>query len=388
MSGVLRGPGNGPGSEEPVDEVFAVAGSAIGVPAPPLAAIVARARAHRRRRRRRVAAAAAAVLVVTGLGTYLGARPAPGPDPGPGPSRVLELDNPAHAAWWANDVLHLAHVSVLLPRVEDLVDLDGGAVIGDKDGDVVLVSPTGQLTTIGHKVPGAPLAATAAHGLVAWVDPGDRRPRLVLYDIDDHVVRAERDLQYRGPRWAELDEGSHPIAFDGETLYYADQFGDWRWRPPFASADPVDHRGLVDVSSAVVLRQLDPRTLDVVQPFFSVDHELVGAAGAQLSPGGEYVLTRAPGGDPFAPVRIYDARSGERLWTGLRPGDQVLAASLGPEDQVTYVTAHRADQPAAGEYVRMSFTGPYELRACRLGERTCFRVTRFPHTGALPVLAR
>ncbi|NYD42195.1 hypothetical protein [Nocardioides panaciterrulae] len=375
-----------PGPQEAVDEVFAVAGSAIEVPVPPLAAIEARAGAHRRRRRRRAAAAVAAVLLVAGLGTYVGARPVPGTTPTP--PRVLDLDNPAPAAWWANGVLHLAGVSVLLPRVEELVDLGGGAVIGEEDGAVVLVSATGELTTIGRKIPGAPLAATAEHGLVAWVDPGDQRPRLVLYDIDQKRVRAEKDLQYRGPRWGELDEGSYPIAIDGETVYYADQFGDWRWRPPYQSADPVDHRGLVDVSSAVVLRQLDQRTLDVVQPFFSVDHQLEGAAGAQLSPGGEYVLTRVPGGPAFGPVRIYDARSGERLWTGLRPGDQVLDASLGPEDVVTYVTAHRADQPEAGEFVRMSFTGPYELRVCRIGERTCFRVTRFPHTGALPVLAR
>lgn len=378
-------PVSDPGSEQAADEVFAVAGSGLEVPAPPVAAIVATARAERRRRQRRVGGVLTALLLVVGLGAYVGARPGPGPSSRPA---VVAVDNPAEAAWWANDVLHLAHVAVELPRVEDLVGLGDGAVIGNEDGDVQLVSADGELTTIGHKLPGAPLAAAADQGLVAWVDPGDRSPRLVLYDTSSRHVVATLDLQYRGPRWDELDEGNHPIAIDRDTVYFADQFGDWRWRPPYDAPEQVDRRGLVDVSSAVVLRQLDTRTLDVVQPFFSVDHELVGAAGAQLSPGGEYVLTHLADRGPFGPVRIYDARSGDRLWTGLRPGDQVLDVSLGPDDEVTYVTAHRADQPKAGEFVRMSFTGPYELRTCHLGERTCFRVVRFPHTGALPVLAR
>jgi len=221
------------------------------------------------------------------------------------------------------------------------------------------------------------------------VDPGRSSSRLVVYDVVDREVRATLDLPVGGPRHDQLPEGSHPIALDRETLYYADQQGDWRLRPPYDSPEKVDAGGLVDVASAVVLRQLGPRTLDVVQPFFSVDHRLRGSAGAELSPDGSYVLTRlgATPQDSTGAVRIYDARSGAAVWTGLRRGDQVLATSLGPGDLATYALAHRPDQPKAGEYVRMSFTGPYELRTCHLATHTCARLVRFPHTGALPVLA-
>jgi hypothetical protein len=148
--------------------------------------------------------------------------------------------------------------------------------------------------------------------------------------------------------------------------------------------------GLLDVADATEARQLDPRRLELVQPFFNIVHVVPGE-DAQLSPDATYVLTRAPGTgrrDQLGRVRIYDVRSGEPLWTGLTRRDVAVAATLGPYDEVHYVVAHRGDLPRSGEYVRSSFSGPYELRTCHLGERTCFSVGRFPHTGALPVLAR
>lgn len=377
-------------SEEALDEVFAVAGGAIEVPGLRAAEISRRARATRTRRRRRVSTVLGAALFVVTVGTALSVRGSGSGEPVLDTPSVVAVDNPAPAAWWANDVLYLHHAAVGLPRVSDLVDLGDGAVIGDEAGAVVLVSPGGRLTPIGHKVADAPLVASPERGLVAWVDPRESRPRLVIYDAVTHEVRATLTLPADGPRRDELAAGSHPIALDRETLYFADLQGDWRLRPPYDSPEKVDAGGLVDVASAVVLRQVDDRTLDVVQPFFSVDHLLRGSTGARLSPDGNYVLTQlgTPGQGSMKTVRIYDARSGDRVWTGLRSGDQVLATSVGADDLATYVVAHRADQPAAGEYVRMSYTGPYELRTCHLAVHTCTRVVRFPHTGALPVLAQ
>lgn len=376
-------------TEEALDEVFAVAGGAIEVPPLQPDAIARQVSATRARRRRRVGAVLGAVLLVVAAGTAIGLHDPSRREGGTVAPPVLSVENPAAAAWWANDVLYLEHHAVQLPRVRDLADLGHGAVIGDERGSVSLVEADGRLTAIGRKVPAAPMVASPERQLVAWVDPTGPSPRLVVYDAAGHRLRAALDLPADGPGRGELPQGAHPIALDRETLYYADQQGDWRLRPPYDSPEKIDAGGLVDVASAVVLRQVGAETLDVVQPFFSVDHRVPGSSGAQLSPGGEYVLTRLPAAPNAATgqVRIYDARSGERVWTGLRPGDQVLATSLGGGDLVTYVVAHRADQPEAGEYVRMSFTGPYELRACHLAAHACARVVRFPHTGALPVLA-
>ncbi len=370
-------------SEELAEEVFRLAAEGVEVPAAPVAEVVGRARSRRSRRRRWVAGALAGVVAAVGLGTWVGTREAA--SSGPERPAVVQVENPAPVAWWANDVLHLHHVAVEMPRVEDLVQLGDGAVIGESDGGVVLVDGRGRLTTIGHKVAGAPLVASEHQGWVAWVDPRDRAPQLVVYDLEAGEVLATRNLRYRGPRWKSLDEGSYPIAADGDRVYYSGQDGTWAWSP--ADGDVVDVEGLLDVSAGTIVKAAERGRIRIVQPFFSVDYVREGLS-AQLSPGGERVLTRAPGGEGPFRVLIYDTRTGERQWTGLQREDVAVAASLGRDGQVTYVVAHRPDQPQGTDFVRLSFTGPYELRTCHLEERTCVRVTKFPHTGSLPILAR
>lgn len=366
-------------------EVFRLAATAIDVPHAPVVPVLAGARSQRRRRRRVGATVVAASLVLIGVATWAGTRPEPEPEPEPQPP-VVAADNPADVAWWANNVLHLEHVAVELPSVEDLVQLGDGAVIGDEQGGVVLIDGAGHLTTIGHKVAGAPLAASGKPGWVAWVDPRDRAPRLVVYDVADRRVQGTLDLPYRGQR--RLDHGSYPIAIDGGRVYYASLGGDYVWTPSDAQPERIDDEGLLDVAAGTRVGSVRDRRIDIVQPFFSVEYVRAGQ-GAQLSPDGLQVLTRtmsARVSGPFGPVVVYDARSGERMWTGLRRGDVVVAATFGPWDAVTYVIAQRAGEPQAVEYERMSLTGPYELRTCQIQAHICSRVTTFPHTGALPVL--
>lgn len=372
-------------SDQLAEDVFRLAAEGVEVRSAPFDEVVGRARSQRRRRRRLVAATVAGVLAVVGLGTWVGTRQSAAPAARQVP--VVRVENPAPVAWWANDVLHLQHVAIGMPRVEDLVRLGDGAVIGDEKGNVVLVDGEGRLTTIGHKLAGAPLVASEHQGWVAWVDPGEGSSELVVYDVTRRAVLATRELPDVGSRGGRLDERSFPIAVDGNEVFYAGRDGDWGWVP---NEVPVtDVNGLIDVSAATIVRRAGTGRIRIVQPFFSVDYVRSGR-GAQLSPGGQYVLTRSPDAfatGPFGKVLIYDTRSGERIWTGLRRQDAVVAATLGPDDAVTYVVAHGPDQPHGTEFVRLSFTGPYELRTCHLVERTCSRVTKFPHTGALPILA-
>ncbi|MFC4786294.1 hypothetical protein ACT8ZV_17585 [Nocardioides sp. MAHUQ-72] len=383
-------------TEQLAEDVFRLAGEGVEVPAAPVDEVVAAARATRGRRWRVVAACVAGVLVVVGVATWIGARPSGEPEGSPGPTGVVRAENPASVAWWAGGVLHLAHVTVELPHVEEVVGLGDGAVVGDAEGNVVLVDGDGSLATIGRKAVGAPVVASEHQGWVAWVDPRvpapqmepqGPAPQLVVYDVDTRQPFAVRELPTLGPRHDSVQE-NQPIAVDGNQVFYAGEDGDWGWVPDQATLVDVD--GLLDVSAATIVRRAGVDRIRIVQPFFSVEFVRQGR-GAQLSPGGEYVLTRTTSrrfGGAFGPVLIYDTRSGDKLWTGLRRRDVAMAATLGPDDEVTYVVAHRTGERQDVEFTRTSYNGPYELRTCHLGERTCFTVTSIPQTGVLPVLAR
>ncbi|MCW2845883.1 MAG: hypothetical protein JWN22_3799 [Nocardioides sp.] len=378
----------GDGTEDPDEEAFRRAGDAIDVPLPPIEAVTREARERRRRTVRRVLASAgalAAVGVAVGVATAVGVRP--GHTPAAGEPQVTRVENVAEVAWWANGLLHLPHVTVALNRLDGLVAIGEGAVVGDEQGGVSYVADDGTLTSLGNKEPGAPLVASDEQGWAAWVDPDGDAPKLVVYDVTARQVLATRTLSSVASDG--LADGAHPIAMDRDTLYFTTTEGDWEWRLPDGEPEGVDPGHLAEVGAGIRVWEMDPRTIKIVQPFFSLAFAVRGSgAGTQVSDNGTYVLTRlgrSPD-DPFGRVRIYDARSGHALWTGLRARDTAVAATLGPFDEVTYVVARSDDAPQAGEFLRQSFSGPYELRTCHIGERTCFTVTSFPHTGAQPVL--
>lgn len=372
-------------AQQLAEEAFGLAAQGVEVGPAPVEEVVAAARTRQGRRRRVVALSVAGVVAVAGIATWAGARQAA--DPQPGPSGVTREENVADTVWWAAGVLHLPHVAVELPDVEQVARLGEGAVVGDDEGEVVLVAPDGTATTIGHQVPGAPLVASEHQGWVVWVDPQDRAPQLVVYDVGTRRTLAIRELAFEGPRWGPLEKGSHPIAVDADRVYYADQYGDWAWRPETARVARA--RDLLDVSASTVVWRADEDHIRMFQSFFDVDFVREGR-GAQVSPGGEYVLTRTTtrrSAGQFGPVLVYDTRSGHRLWTGVEPGEVAMAASLGPDDLVTYVIADRTAEGQDVEFTRPPYNGPFELRTCDLGLRTCSRAGAVPQTGALPILA-
>jgi hypothetical protein len=367
------------------EEAFALASQGVEVEPAPVEEVVGEARARQHRRRRVVGVVTAGVVLVLAIATWFGARQTA--EPTAQPAGVTPEESAADTVWWAAGVLHLPHVTVEMPRVEQVARLGDGAVVGDDEGNVVLVAPDGVTTTIGREVPGAPLVTSEHQGWAVWVDPQDRAPQLVVYDVGARQTLAIRELAFDGARWDALEQGSHPIAVDGDQVYYADQGGDWAWRPEGAQLVRAD--GLLDVSAATMVRRAGADHIRIVQPFFSVEYIRSGR-GAQISPGGEYVLTRTStrrSSGQFGPVLIYDTRSGGRLWTGLEPGEVAMAATMGPADEVTYLIAHRTGERQDVEFTRSSYNGPLEMRTCHIGERSCFQVTTIPQTGVLPILA-
>jgi hypothetical protein len=128
----------------------------------------------------------------------------------------------------------------------------------------------------------------------------------------------------------------------------------------------------------------------MVQPFFSLRFDRAGS-GAQMSPDGNRVLTRtsrAGEGGAAAAVHLYDTRSGESLWTGLTRRDVPIAATLGPETEVSYLLAYRDDESRRDAFVRQSSSSPVELRTCDHEARRCRVIAQIPLVGAAPVLAR
>ena len=350
-------------------EVFREASEAIPLRPAPVVGVAALARSRRRRRWRWTAGGLAAVLAVLALGTWAGTRP---DDELPAPV-VTEEANPADIAWYANGVLHLARVTVELPQVQEMVEVPDGVVYADRAGRVVLVDGLGEFSGLGQTNPGVPIAAAAERGWVTWLDAeGD--PELVVHD-----TIARREIA-RLP----VDAGARPVAVDQDKIYFDVDGASFAWtageRAP--AAEPRD--GLLDVSSAVRVTTFSETSIMITQPLFDIEVTVPGV-GAVVSPDGDHVMTRVDFDLPDE-LRVYEAATGEQVDVGISPDDVVLAAAFGPDDTVSLVLARREHAPGAGEFLRLSNSGPHTLRTCDLDLGTCRPVTQFTNDRGTAVL--
>ena len=383
-------------NELQVEEIFRDAVASVDTLPPPLEAFRERA-AHeqrlRRRRGMRQVAAASVVLVLLVTASWIGTR-SDGDSAARARPVVTMVENPADIAWWADGRLHLANVTVEVPPsgrpLDNLAQINGGAVYGDDTGAVAFVGDDGEVTRIGTKAAGAPLVASDENGWVAWVDPRNGSPELVVYDLTARGVLASRTLPSAGTRGDRAEEDGYPIALDGDKVFYAAEGGEHAWTVPDGATEPVEPSGLLAAASGTRVWQVDPTTITMVQPFFSLSFDRAGS-GAQMSPDGNRVLTRTSdtgAGGTASAVHLYDTRSGESLWTGLTRRDVPIAAALGPETEVTYLLAYRDDESRRNAFVRQSSSSPVELRTCDHEARRCRLVAQIPLVGAAPVLAR
>jgi hypothetical protein len=348
---------------------------------------------QRRRRRRTWRGTAAGVAVVLCLAaTWAGMRPSDEGATTEARALVTMVENPADIAWWADGALHLSNVTVaFLPAdrpIDHLAEINGGAVYGEDTGAIVFVGDDGKVARIGTKAPGAPLVASDESGWVTWVDPRFEPPRLVVYDLTAREVLERRTLPGGGTRQAAI-KGSYPIALDLDKVYYAAEDGEQEWTVPDGRTEPVEPPGLLAVAGGTRVWQVDPTTIRMVQPFFSISFDRPGA-GAQMSPDGTRVLThsdRDGEGGTLGTVHLYDTRSGDPLWTGLTRQDIPVAATLGPETEISYLIVNRDAVKLQGHLLQSS-GAPYELRTCDHEAHRCRVITRLSRVEMTPVLAR
>ncbi|GAB6986656.1 SigE family RNA polymerase sigma factor [Nocardioides pyridinolyticus] len=346
----------------PRDEAVRHAAASVEVLPAPYAHVTERARGQRRRRRRIVLGSVAAGALVLGLATWAGAalsREGVGERP-TRPERVL---SPASIAWYAEGRLHLREVTVPIPGVTDLVAVGDTMVYLDEDGVVGQVSPDGDVVEVGLALPGAQLLGATDHGWAAWVEPGDPEARLVVWDVAHRVEVGGLPVE----------ESVRPIALDQGLVQFSTASGDYAWDPPDADPYRLPPTGLIDQASATRVFQREQR-IEIVQPLFGLSFLRAGE-GAQLSFGGRYVLSRAPGSTDargaWEPL-LYDSRTGEAIDPGVAPGERVVAGGFTPLQEVAYLVV----------------TGDEELlllRTCEPGSGACQDVAPVA-TGGDPVL--
>lgn len=364
--------------EQRAAELLGRAAESIEVSSAPLAEITAAAGARRGRRRRTALAVVVTAVLVTGVAGWLAVRSS---EPGSlGPLEVRHAPNPVDVAWYAGGRLHLDDVIVALPALTDLVELNGGAVYGDRGGDVAFVAADGERRLLGRKDPDSRLVGATTPAWVAWIEPGEDR-RLVAYDVSTGEVVGTQGLPARDVQL---------VALDQRRVFYRDPEGSYAWTPGAEGAERLARGGLLDVESATRVYQ-EGRRIDMVQSFFNVDFGRAGL-GALLSPGGAYVLTRRPVdlaqvGAPYRPL-LYDARSGDPIETGVEPDERVVDATFGESLEAIYLVAQRAD-PAGWSAPddRDDTVDPLlTLRSCAIGG-PCHDVAAAPTGVDRPLLA-
>ena len=355
-------------------EDFRTASESIDVLAAPFDLVAAEARAERRRHLRIVVSGVAAAVVAVAAVGWLATRPAPDERPSDRQWTVVRQSNPVDLPWYAGGLLHLDRVTVRMPALGDLVAVGDGAVLTDADGTVLFAAADGAVTELGHTGPDARVGASDQNDWVAWVDPTGDVPRLVV-----HNLVARKDIAT-----LELPDGGELIAVDQARVYYTTPEGDFVWAPGDDSFQ-LPRSGLIAVTSGAAAYAVDGG-IEMVQSFYSSSFVRPGT-GAVISPGGNFLLSRAgDGAVPFRPL-LYDVRTGERKRSGISADELALDATFGPNHTVSYLVAPRADLSGAPDLDGNS-APLVVLRTCELSPLVCHDTIPLARQGEKPLLAR
>lgn len=268
--------------------------------------------------------------------------------------------------------------------VLELVGVPDGVVLTNEEGQVLFVENSGEQQQIGDTVTGTPLVVEPDNGWVAWADPGDGEPELVVFDtrVGDEVGR--RSLAVPGAGGGQPVGESRPVAIDGEQVYYRTRDTDFAWEPLPGEAFALSGE-LVDIAAgARVSRAEDPVALLVqAQPFDT--GRLIVAVDARLTADGRYVMAEVA-----EDLAVFDVATGEELPRMHSPSDQGLTWTYAGDDTFFVTVLHKLQDKQYQDTLQMPDQGDYRIYECVVGrDDTCVeahRVTR--ESPDPPVLAR
>jgi hypothetical protein len=297
---------------------------------------------------------------------------------------VEAADNPLPVAWYADGTLHLGEVTVGVRPVIELVRVPDGVVLTNDEAQVMFVEENGDQHQIGDTVTGSPLAAEPDNGWVAWADPGDGNPELVVFDtrVGDEVGR--RSLADPGAGGGQPVGDSRPVAIDGEQVYYRTRDTDVAWEPLPGEAFAISGE-LVDIAAgAVVSRAADPVALLVQAHPFDTGR-LIVAGDARLTSDGRYVMAEVA-----EDLAVFEVATGEEVPRMHSPSDEARSWTYVGDDTFLVTVLHKLQDKQYQDTLQMPDQGDYRVYECVPGrDDTCVEVHRIERESPdAPVLAR
>lgn len=346
------------------------------VPVDPLRAQDVAERSQARRRRTwtlTLGTVAVLVLLVAAVGWVLDRSDSLG--------RVTAADNPLPVAWYADGVLHLESVSVEVLPVEQLVTVPDGVVMSDVRGDVTMVDSSGALEMIGETVPGTGLVVEPDNGWVAWADPGEGDPELVVHDTRVGEEVGRRSLSTPGEGGGQPVGGNGPIAIDDERVYYTTRGSDFVWEPVPDEAFAVSG-SLADAAGGARLSNAPEGYLLQPQPFLS--GTIVSGTDGRLTPDGRFAFVVAA-----EEVAVYDVDTGRRIERMYSPSDRAVGWTYSG-GTFYFAVLHKLQDKTYQDLLQMPSEGNYRIFECVPGRAdVCIVLVEVPRdTVDPPVLAR
>lgn len=341
------------------------------VPAPPapLTGVLTRSRSRRRTawgRGAAVAAVVGAVLVGTTWWTSGDGRPEPG--------EVTAETNPLAVPWYADGRLHLARVVVEVTDLRTLLSVPDGVVYSDDEGRVVHVDEGGTSRTIGKTVAGSRLAVEPDNGWVAWADPGEGDPELVVHDTLAREQVGRRSISGSGDARGQPVGVHGPIAIDDERVFYSSPDGDFAWEPRIEVSFALSGT-LVDTAedsrvtrSGGVLR---------VTPLPYRTGTAIDAEDARLTHDGRYAFGFQEN-DAYDQLQVFDVETGRPIPPLYSPSDEAVTWTY-QDGAFYFAVLHKLQDKTYQDMLQMPSEGSYRLYECRPGlPRPCTKVTEVP----------
>jgi hypothetical protein len=286
------------------------------------------------------------------------------------PHVITPATNPLdHVVWWAAGTLHLPGGTMQVPDVRELVQIPGGTVVMNEQGDVRRIDDDGTNRIIGRWRTGAPrddLRATVRaqdDGKVVWLD-GTTTPRysFVVYDPASDTLVASHPIPTGGfHETAWLNEFE-----DGVVYWDSPAYGQRAWDTDTDAVTKIGHGETLLVALENGIWVTNNKTGDGTE-VLSDGHRLWTSSEGPwwISPDGTTVVTIST---PPYQLRLRDALTGRELARAVdlpTPPGPLARVYLGDSHTVSYVV---------GSEGPLGLIAPYDLVACNLDSAHCTTV--------------